>query len=89
MKQVVAVEIGQRRVLLYAAGVRLHRSLSGQAALRGGSDPLEMPQGISIFENAEAPRLPLIGLRAIGAKKLMLAIDGGRRLATLKTKDWL
>jgi hypothetical protein len=44
-----------------------------------------MPQGISVFDDAEAPRLPLIGLRAIVANKLRLLIDGHRRYATLKT----
>jgi hypothetical protein len=50
---------------------------------------MELPQGISVFEDAKAPCLPLFGFRAIVAKKLMLSIDGGRRLATLKTKGWL
>jgi hypothetical protein len=89
LKQVVEFEMGQRRVLQYAAGARLHRNVPGRTVLRGGSYPLEMPQRISVFEDAGAPRLPLFGLTAIVAKKLMLAIDGGRRLATLKTKGWL
>ena len=50
--------------------------------------PLEMPQGISVFEDEKAPRLPLIGLRTIVANKLMLMIDGDRRQATLKAKGW-
>jgi hypothetical protein len=48
-----------------------------------------MPQGISVFEESAAPRLPLIGLRTIVANKLRLLIDGDRRLVTLKTKGWL
>jgi hypothetical protein len=39
--------------------------------------PPETPQGISVFEDAESQHPPLIGLRVIVAKKLMLAIDGG------------
>ena len=42
-----------------------------------------MPQGIPVFENAEAPRLPLNGLRAIVANKLVLGIDGDRRPKSL------
>ena len=72
----------------YAADVRLHRNVPGRAALRGDSYPLEMPQGISVFEEGDAPRLPLIGLRTIVANKLRLVIDGDRRQVTLKTKGW-
>jgi hypothetical protein len=61
----------------------------GRAALRGDSYPLEMSQGISVFEERDAPRLPLIGLRTIVANRLMLVIDGDRRHVTLKTKGWL
>jgi hypothetical protein len=48
-----------------------------------------MPQGISVFDEEDAPRLPLIGLRTIVANKLNLVIDGDRRRVTLKTKSWL
>jgi hypothetical protein len=86
LKQVVAFEIGQRRVLQYEAGVRLDRNVPGRTAPWGNSYLMEMPQGISVYEDADAPRLPLIGLRASVANKLMLVIDGNRRQATLKTK---
>jgi hypothetical protein len=72
----------------YAAADRLHRNESGRESLRGGSFPLEMQQGFSVFEDEEAPRLPLIGSRTIVANKLILVIDGDRRQATLKTKGW-
>ena len=48
-----------------------------------------MAQGISVIEERDAPRLPLIGLRTIVANKLRLLIDGDRRQVTLKTKGWL
>lgn len=88
LKRIGELEIGQRRVVQYAAEVHLHRNVPGRAALRGDSYPLEMSQGISVFEDGEAPRLPLIGLRTIVANKLRLVIDGDRRHATLKTKGW-
>ena len=88
MKQVVEFGIGQQRALQYAAGVRVHRNVPGREWLRGDSNLMEMPQGISVFEDAEMPRLPLFGLRVIVAKKLMLAIDGGRRQAAPETKGW-
>jgi hypothetical protein len=46
MKQIAGFEIGQRRALQYAAGVRLHRNVPGWAGLQGDSYPLEMPLGI-------------------------------------------
>ncbi len=80
LKRIGELEIGYQRVVQYAADVRVHRNVPGRAALRGDSDPLETPQGISVFEEAEPPRLPLIGLRMIIANRLRLMIDwiGGR-----------
>ena len=89
LNRIGELEIGRRRVVQYAAEVRLHRNVAGRPALRGDSFPLEMPQGISVFEEEDAPRLPLIGLRTIVANKLRLVIDGDRRQVTLKTQGWL
>ena len=86
LKRIGELEIGHRRVVQYAAEVHVHRNVPGGAALRGDSFPLETPQGISVFDDEDAPRLPLIGLRTIVANKLILAIDGDRRQATRKTK---
>jgi hypothetical protein len=88
LKRIGELEIGHQRVVQYAANVRLHRNLPGRATLRGDSHPLEMPQGISVVEDGEAPRLPLMGLRTIVANRLWLVIDGYRRHVTLKTKSW-
>ncbi|MGO9466449.1 MAG: hypothetical protein ACLQIB_47845 [Isosphaeraceae bacterium] len=89
LKRIGELEDGHQRVVQYAADVLVHRNVPRRAALRGDSYPLEMPQGISVFADAEAPRLPLIGLRTIVANKLVLVIDGDRRQATLTTKGWL
>src|SRR4051794_36966572 len=88
LKRIGELEIGHQRVVQYAADVRVHRNVPGREALRGDTYPLEMSQGISVFEKEEAPRLPLIGLRTIVANKLRLVIDGDRRHATLKMKGW-
>jgi hypothetical protein len=85
LERIGELEIGRQRVVQYAAEVRVHRNVPGGAALRGDTFPLEMPQGISVFPDGDAPRLPLIGLRTIVANKLTLVIDGDRRQATLKT----
>ncbi len=89
LKRIGELEVGHQHVVQYAADVRVHQNVPGRAALRGDSYPLEMPQGISVFEESDAPRLPLIGLRTIVANKLRLLIDGDRRQVTLKTKGWL
>jgi hypothetical protein len=89
LERIGELEVGHRRVVQYAADVRVHRNVPGRSALRCDSYPLEMPQGISVFEDSEAPRLPLIGLRTIVANKLVLMVDGDYRQATLKTKGWI
>jgi hypothetical protein len=90
---VLAEDIGEldidgMPVTQYAADVHMHRNVPGRAALRGDTYPLQMPQGISVFENGEAPRLPLIGLRTIVSNRLRLLIDGDRREVTLRTRGW-
>ena len=81
-------DIDRKLVIQYAADVRVHRNIPGREALRGDSYALEMPQGISVMAEEDAPRLPLIGLRTIIANKLKLLIDGDRRRVTLKTAGW-
>ena len=76
------------RVVQYAAEVRRHRNVREKAGLTGATYPLEMPQGISVMRDEDAPRLPLIGLRTIVANKFRLIIDGKRREVTLKTAGW-
>jgi hypothetical protein len=87
LKRIGELEIDHRRVVQYAADVRIHRNEPGRSTLRGDSYPLEMPQGISVLEE-DAPRLPLIGLRAIVANRLRLLIDGDRQRVTLKARRW-
>jgi hypothetical protein len=90
LEEVGELEIGDARVAQFGAEVRIHRNLAGQTRLRGDSFPLEMPQGISVFEQGspEAPRLPLIGLRTLVSNRLRLLVDGQRREVTLRTRGW-
>lgn len=90
LKRIGELEIGHQRVVQYAADVSIHRNVPGRATLRGDNYPLEMPQGISVFEDdaPETPRLPLIGLRVFVANRLKLLIDGERRLVTIRTRGW-
>jgi hypothetical protein len=84
LERIGELEVDRRRVVPYSASIRIHRNRRGRTALSGNSDPLAMPQGISVLPDEDAPRLPLIGLRAIVANKLRLLIDGERRCVTLK-----
>jgi hypothetical protein len=88
LKRIGELQIAHRPVVQYAADVRLHRNVPGLGVLRGDTYALDMPQGISVFEDRDAPRLPLIGLRTIIANKLRLVVDGDRQHVTLKTKGW-
>jgi len=69
----------------YAAEVRIHRNLRRKMGLAGANHLLDMPQGIYVLLDEDAPRLPLIGLRTIVANRLQLVIDGKRREVTLST----
>ncbi len=88
LERIGELAIDRIRVVQYAAEVRIHRNVRGKTELTGESYPLEMPHGISVFdeESLAAPRLPLIGLRAIIASRLKLVIDGDRQEVTMTTK---
>lgn len=88
LRRIGELEIGHSRVVQYAAEVRIHRNIPGRADLRGDSFLLEMPQGISVMADGDAPRLPLLGLRTIVANKLRLIVDGRRRRVTLQSPGW-
>lgn len=80
-------KVGRDIIPQYRAAVRLHKNVAGRHRLDGESYALVMDQGISIIpdESGAAPRLPLLGLRAVVDNGLNLAIDGKRRRVTLKT----
>ena len=83
LERIGELEMDRRRVVQYAADVRLHRNVRGRTELKGDSYPLETPQGITVLSDEHAPRLPLIGLRMIVANKLRLVIDGKNREITI------
>ena len=49
-----------------------------------------VPDGIAIYpsDDADYPRLPLLGLRAILKNNLKLIIDGQRKHASLRSPLW-
>jgi hypothetical protein len=75
----------------YRADVWVHQNRPGQREPADGALALAMDRGITVVPDGTpgAPRLPLLGLRAISRNRLTLTIDGGRRRVSLSTESWL
>jgi hypothetical protein len=73
-----------------AANLWLHANRPGHSEVDASRPPfrLETQPGIAVVPEsvgAGRPRLPLIGLRALRWNRLLLTIDGDRRLVSLRT----
>ena len=68
--------------------LRLHRNRPGTRELAEGSLPLILTEGFTLAPEGSS-RLPIIGLRAIVSNRLILRIDGKRRLVNLRSQGWL
>jgi hypothetical protein len=81
-------ERGQR-IPLHAAALWLHRNVPGQRQVSMARPfLLEIEDGIAIHPDETAPRLPVLGLRALTVNKLHLAVDSEGRSVSLRTPDW-
>ena len=67
--------------------LRLHRNRPGTRELGEGRLSLVLDEGFTLAPEGSS-RLPLLGLRAIVTNRLILRIDGKRRLVTLGTRGW-
>jgi hypothetical protein len=79
-----------QRMPIRAAAVWLHRNEPRQMTV-SSDQPLflDLPSGIAVFpDDADYPRLPLLGLRAILSNNLLLTVDGKHASVTLRTPDW-
>ncbi len=85
------VREGGRRAALHALNAWLHPNEPGQRD-RLADRPaycLELPQGVTVYpDEANFPRLPLLGLRALVHNRLHLVLDPERCLVNLRTSDW-
>ena len=90
LPQIGWTRIGMEKVPQYGTKVFLHRNAPGTRQRSGQTHPLQMDQGIAVVpdESRAAPRLPLLGMRALIGNRLRLIINGERRQVTLKTKGW-
>ncbi len=83
------VRIGTDRVPLFKADVWLRPNARGKRDRPSGAEPfrLELRRGIAVYPStmSSAPRLPLLGLRALCLARLHLTIDCDRCSVTLRT----
>jgi hypothetical protein len=79
-------------VPLHAARAWLHRNVPGTREIdRRQPHPLVLERGIAVYPEGEAsaPRLPLLGLRALTNTGLYTAIDGARQEVSIRTaRPW-
>ena len=74
------------RLPLREANLWIHVNQRHTRDLRLNHQPvlLNAGRGIAVLPN-DFPRLPILGLRAIAENRLMLCVNGPRRVATLRT----
>lgn len=78
-----------KRIPLHAARLWLHPNIPQQAEAEG-SEPfqLKIDEGIAVYPDQLAPRLPVLGLRALTTNRLQLILDADNRLVHLRSPDW-
>ena len=76
-----------QRLDLRAANIWAHPNQRGERERLIPRRPhwIEPKSGIAIYPDGDFPRLPILGLKAIADNELILKVDGGRRVATLRT----
>jgi len=76
-----------QRLPLHAADLWLFPNRPGFPDVRVDAEPyrLRVEDGIAIYPDASAPRLPLLGLRALTLSRLRTVIDGDRVQASIGT----
>ncbi len=83
------IRVGEDRLPLFEADVWLHANLPGKREVAAGRAPfcLELDAGVAVYPRAMAmaPRLPLLGLRALRVSGLRLNIDCQTLAVTIRT----
>lgn len=76
-----------QRLPLHAADLWLFPNRPGTRDIRDGAEPyrLLVEDGIAVYPDETAPRLPLLGLRALTLNRLRSVIDGDRRQVWVRT----
>jgi hypothetical protein len=83
------IRINREVIPLYRADVWLHPNVPGKRDRAASGEPFRLPldTGIAVYPPtmSSAPRLPLLGLRALRLARLHLTIDCDRCSVTLRT----
>jgi hypothetical protein len=87
LPQIGKVNINGQVVPLLSAALWIHKNRAGTREPTRTAYQLSINRGIAVVpeESSAAPRLPLLGLRALTTSGLRLIINGNRRCVTLKT----
>jgi hypothetical protein len=82
------VEVNRQPMWQFEATLWIHKNRRGTREPTAAAFQLKTEQGITIVPDgaSHAPRLPILGLRAISASKLRLVVDGKRRFVALSTR---
>lgn len=81
VQRIGAAMVNERPVALVRATLLLHRNVRcSRDELRGEPWPLEITEGVALHERGDpfAPRLPVLGLRAIVKAGLRTVTDGAK-----------
>ena len=83
------IRVGKDRLPLFEADVWLYRNVAGKTDLSAGRAPycVELDAGVAVYPRATdtAPRLPLLGLRAMRLARFRLGIDCDALRLTIRT----
>jgi hypothetical protein len=84
------IEVNRQILTQYRNDLWLHRNKPGRREPSDSAHSLKLGEGITIVPEGtpNAPRLPLLALRAISSNRLILTIDGSRNQVSLKTTGW-
>lgn len=79
-----------QHIPLHAATLWLHANQAATREPRRNHTPyrIHLRQGIAIYPDENAPRLPVLGLRALTENRLHFSVDGRKQLVWLRTPDW-
>jgi hypothetical protein len=80
-----------RLVPVHAANLWIHRNVPGKRDEYSRHTPWLLPlkQGIAVYpDEAQFPRLPLLGMRALVRNKLYFTMDPERCVVNVRTRDW-
>jgi len=82
--------INKQNLPLHRATIALHPNVAGKRDIFRGEPPYELRlrEGIVVYPRGDplAPRLPLLGARALVQNDLITIIDGQRRELTFRTR---